>query len=380
MLIKRFEGPTMQDVVRQVRMAMGPDAMVLSQRTRREGGFLGRGGALVVEVTAAVDREQIQPRPSDEDRTRSDVSWKPLQLTRALIEPLEDEIRDLRRVVEESGLERTGTALSDQIRELKELARDFEKREGTPAPDDGAACFLRAGLRLDVSESLAGEVALRVRDGEREDSARVDALARSLEERFALPRPDVARSQLVIGAPGVGKTSTLAKLVDRYAAHGPTLVSADTGRRGGSARLRGAASQLGVPFEELDPANGLSRLRHKPLFVDTPGLVTRAPSARSGLEKLRGELGGRADVQLVVAATTKEADLHAQLSAAERCEPTSLVVTRVDETQDLASVVNLILRPGAPRLAWLGCGEVIPTDLELPDAHALARSVLGESA
>jgi flagellar biosynthesis GTPase FlhF len=91
-------------------------------------------------------------------------------------------------------------------------------------------------------------------------------------------------------------------------------------------------------------------------------------------------MGPHTDVQLVVAATTKEVDLRAQLRAGQGCNPTSLVVTRVDETADLANVVNLILQPGAPRLAWLGCGEAIPTDLELPDAHALARSVLGESA
>ena len=185
---------------------------------------------------------------------------------------------------------------------------------------------------------------------------------------------------MVIGAPGVGKTTTLAKLMDRHTSKDLMVLSADTRRRGGSARLRGAASELGIPFEELDSPRGLKRLRSRTLFVDTPGFTPRDVGARASLADLRGELGSEAEVQLVMTATTKQVDLEAQLRASERCNPASLIVTCIDETLDLANVVNLILQPGAPPLAWLGCGEAIPDDLELPDAHTLAASVISESA
>jgi len=385
MLIKRFEGPTMQQVVRQVRAEFGPDAIVLSQRTRNEGGWLGRGGTRVVELTAAIDRDRLQlptaAAPANgATRAPQEPSWEPLQLTRALIEPLEDEIRSLRRAVDDAKEQRNDGALAEQIRELKELAQKLGRPGELPSPHDPAAAFLRAGLRFDLAEGLAKEVAARMADGEDEGRARVEVLANRLEERLATPRPDLQRSQMVIGAPGVGKTTTLAKLVDRHPRNDLILLSADTSRREGSARLRGAASELGVPFEELDSARGLKRLRARTVFVDTPGFTARESKVRTSIADIRSELGADAEIQLVVAATTKQADLEAQLRAAERCRPSSLIVTSTDETHDLASVVNLILQPGTPPLAWLGCGQAIPADLELPDPRALAESVVSVSA
>ena len=91
---------------------LGPDAIVLSQRSRPAArSWLGVRGQSVVEVTAAIDREVgHDPTPgspaasavdSPVGRTRGDESWRPLQLTRALIEPLEDEIRSLRAALHE---------------------------------------------------------------------------------------------------------------------------------------------------------------------------------------------------------------------------------------------------------------------------------------
>ena len=82
----------------------------------------------------------------------------------------------------------------------------------------------------------------------------------------------------------------------------------------------------------------------------------------------------------MISATTREVDLQRQVAASAGCEPDSLVVTRVDETEDLAHIVNLLFEPGAPRLAWLGCGQAVPDDLTLPDGQQLAARVLGAAA
>ena len=133
MLIKRFEGASIQEVLREVRAELGPDAIVLSQRSRpAPRSWLGVRGQAVVEVTAAVDREQTQaPAPhagegvSPVSRTRGDESWRPLQLTRALIEPLEDEIRSLRAAIHEQPAPPQQTSLAAEVAEIRALVEQL---------------------------------------------------------------------------------------------------------------------------------------------------------------------------------------------------------------------------------------------------------------
>jgi flagellar biosynthesis protein FlhF len=221
-----------------------------------------------------------------------------------------------------------------------------------------------------------------VRDGATELDARLAALGERIEERLAVPRFDLPRSQLVIGAPGVGKTTSLAKLADRYPAGPLTLVSTDVCRPGASARLHAFAADLGVPCEEVRCARDLplGSLRRGPVLVDTAGWDASSAAPLVDLDPLRRALGAQADVQLVVSATTREADLERQLRSSAALEPSSLIVTRVDETRDLSNIVNVLLQPGTPRLAWLGCGQGVPDDLALPDAHELAATLLGAAA
>jgi flagellar biosynthesis protein FlhF len=383
MLIKRFEGPSLPAVIRQVRAELGPDAIVLSQRTRpAERGWLGMRGAQVCQVTAAVDRDHpVSPEQMGE-RTAPDATWRPLQLTRALIEPLEDEIRSLRCLLEEREPPVAAPSLAAEIEQLQALARSLGRAGASAGETPGLAPFLRAGLAPQHARSLAEDAALRVREGEAPDEARLSALAERLEQRLAAPRPDARRNQLVIGAPGVGKSTSLAKLADRCRDDRLTVLSADVHRPGASERLRAAAADLGVAFQELASTGGLARrsLRRRTLLVDTPGLVAHTPSALRDLRQLRAALGDRLEVQLVVSATTRLADLEQQLRTAAECSPTSLIVTRSDETRDLSNVANLLLEPGVPPLAWFGCGQRVPDDLALPDARALARGVLGLAA
>ena len=390
MLIKRFEGASIQEVLREVRAELGPDAIVLSQRSRpAPRSWLGVRGQAVVEVTAAVDREQTQaPAPhagegvSPVSRTRGDESWRPLQLTRALIEPLEDEIRSLRAAIHEQPAPPQQTSLAAEVAEIRALVEQLLREPARPPDDPLAQVFLRAGLQPDLAQTLADDTALRTREGQPQQQASVAALAERIERRLALPRLDHPRSQLVIGAPGVGKTTSLAKLAQRYRADDVRLFSAGATRPGASACLRATAAQCQLPFEEIPSPDQLAprALRRGTVLVDTPGFVGASGPVWSDLQRLRRELGPRGEVQLVISATTREVDLQRQVAASAGCEPDSLVVTRVDETEDLAHIVNLLFEPGAPRLAWLGCGQAVPDDLTLPDGQQLAARVLGAAA
>src|SRR5262245_52623630 len=62
MHVKRFEAADMAEALRLVKLELGPDAVILSTRQiKKGGGAFGIFGRSFVEVTAAVDREAVDP-------------------------------------------------------------------------------------------------------------------------------------------------------------------------------------------------------------------------------------------------------------------------------------------------------------------------------
>ncbi|MDX9896567.1 MAG: hypothetical protein RBS34_14055, partial [Desulfofustis sp.] len=62
MQVKIFESPDMATGLKMIRRELGPDAMILSTRTIRNGK-LGLLGKPVLEITAAVDNRAPEPQP-----------------------------------------------------------------------------------------------------------------------------------------------------------------------------------------------------------------------------------------------------------------------------------------------------------------------------
>lgn len=418
MHIKRFEASTMREAVSLVKQELGPDALILSTRaTRRDGGLLGLFGRSLVEVTAAVDRElrRAAPRPGEAapraaaaggaPAIEPDPSWRELRLTRALVHPLEEEVRELRRAL--AALARTSSLQGELLRELRDVRRLAGRFAGVeaaaPEPGDSpelAQRLLESGLAPQHAHSLSREAAaLRAAwhalDGEvdpelaAEDERRalLRVLCDRLETRVEAPRDDGrGRVALLVGATGVGKTTTLAKLAAREAraAEEVAVLSTDSFRVGAEDQLRSYAELLGVPFglalSPQDLAQRVGRLGARRVFVDTAGRAPGDAAAFEELLRVRELLGPRGSVHLVVSATTKSEDLLAQLDHYRPLAPDSLIVTKVDESDRLGNVANLVLDGAAPPLAWVGTGQRVPEDLGVPDPSAFATRIVAATA
>lgn len=129
-----------------------------------------------------------------------------------------------------------------------------------------------------------------------------------------------------------------------------------------------------------DLSASLGRLGRRPVMVDTAGHSRAESDAVADLLQLREALGSRARVHLVLSATTKEADLRAEIDRYRPLAPEAVVVTKTDESGDLANVVNVLLDESSLPLAWIGIGQRVPEDLEVPDPERLAERVMGAAA
>lgn len=218
MRLRTFTGQTLSGVMAQVRQELGPDAVIISSADAPGGG---------VEVRAASERGAVTPSTED-----ADVA-------------------------------------------LARRAKDRAKARGDAA--EGLSRIARALHWHEISESAAralveGAMAL-------EDGAAIATLARALDQRYGMHpiEADPGRPVLLAGPPGVGKSSTVAKLAARSAHAGarPYLVSVDA-RSGAREQMAAYAAALDLPFEAVDGPRELSavvaRLPAGPVFIDSAGI------------------------------------------------------------------------------------------------------------
>ena len=186
----------------------------------------------------------------------------------------------------------------------------------------------------------------------------------------------------LVGATGVGKTTTIAKLAATFKLrHGRRvgLVTADTYRIAAVDQLRTYAEIISLPLKVAMSPGEMQRAvdsleNADIILVDTAG---RSPSDSARL----GELGEFLDAakptetHLVLSAT---ADQRVQLRTAEKFaafNPDRVILTKLDESDRHGPILNVLTKLGLP-LSFVTTGQEVPDHIEQARADKLARLVL----
>jgi flagellar biosynthesis protein FlhF len=320
MHLKRYCRPTVREALRAVRDDLGPSALVLSTRVVRTSGLRGWMGARVVEVTAAAER----PEMSEERIARP--------------------------------VDRPGATINNVAARLAAGGMD-------PATARAIAAHPA------VQRRGAGALALRT------------ALVEHLEGLTAGPEA-AAPVEVFIGPPGVGKTTTIAKIAAQARARQATrfgLVAADGFRVGAVEQLRLYADIIGSPFlvarSGAELAAVLDGVR-RPMLVDTAGRSPRDPASAEMFDMLAARRGVRR--HLVLPAATSAPDARRVIERFRPTRPDRLVLTRLDEVETLAPLVGVLGEFQLP-VSYLTNGQCVPDDLQCATASALADWVIGEA-
>ena len=392
MHIRRFEAATTAEAVRQIREELGEDALVLSiRKTRRSHGPFGLLSRPGVEVTASADREVRKGRGALESESPARVTLPGAEAlaTPSAHGPIENDLRSLRAEVRalRAMREEDGNEVREELEALRRVLLRQSAPMVTPQTDELVARLARAGFAARHAERVGARAhELAEGSGEPGEAELVRGLASELDARILIPRPDEAKPiSLFVGAPGVGKTTTLAKVAaqpdDRD--ERVSLLTTDTFRIGAEDQLRTYAELLQVPFATAASPDALAQrveAGERRILIDSAGRGRHDLQAMGDLIELRERLGESAAVHLVLSAETKEADLRDQIRRYAALRPDDTIVTKVDESEDLTSVANVLLDDATPPLLWLGTGQRVPEDLEVPEAHVIASRLLEAAA
>ena len=174
----------------------------------------------------------------------------------------------------------------------------------------------------------------------------------------------------LIGPTGVGKTTALAKLavrwVLRHGARSLALISADGVRIGAHDQMQALGQMLDVPVYIADSfaeiPNVLEELGPQRLvLIDTPGMSQRDAQLPARMAQLAAA-GHGIETALVLSASTQAGAIEETVKRYAPGNPTSVLLTKVDEAASLGGVLSVLARTEMP-IAYVSEGQRVPEDL-----------------
>ena len=214
----------------------------------------------------------------------------------------------------------------------------------------------------------------------------MDILERNLKTDAATrPIHEEGGTYALVGATGVGKTTTAAKLAGLCArTHGPAsvgLITLDTYRVGAHEQLRAFGRMLGVVAHLAHDRAALQDLLNllgnkKMVLIDTTGLAPNDPRKRGMLDVL--DLPG-VNRLLVLNAGGHGDSLDEVVSSFKSTGVQQAVLSKTDEAAKLGPALDAIIRHQL-LLRGVTMGQKVPEDWEAADAAKLVRQSMRSPA
>ena len=359
MKIRRFTGVDMRDALRQVRNALGADAVILETAHKATG----------VEISAAVDTasslvDTIGPEWTATRNSLHDTDDGPCVViggtprsgalaTVSEMEQMRAEMRSIRSLLEA---------------QLGRLIWDDQSRQ-TPEIAGLLRNYTQLGLDADIARQLAERSAVT------HPAGGWTAVLRTLVEELPVADADPVSdggTYAVIGPTGVGKTTTIAKLAARAALeYGPDsvgLVTTDTFRVAAREQLDTYGQIIGTPVSHASDAQSLGEaldaLKDRRLIlIDTAGLSQRDPRLPEQLARL-GTANSGITTLLAIPANAHTGAMQEIVDVFRTVRPAACILTKTDEATSLGGALSVLIRSKLA-LAYVANGQRVPEDLHL---------------
>ena len=264
--------------------------------------------------------------------------------------------------------------------------------------DELEEALILADIGVETSMSIIEELRTkakknRITDVENLKTLLIEEITEILkkdEEPLNLSSPSV---MLVVGVNGVGKTTTIGKLTNKYKREGKKVVlaAADTFRAAAIDQLEIWANRNSVDIikhqENSDPAavifDGIKAAKSRNtdlLICDTAGRLHNKKNLMEELKKIyrvieREYPEAHQEVLLVLDATTGQNALQQAKIFKEAANITGIVLTKLDGTAKGGIIIAIKNELNVP-VRYIGVGEAID-DLQLFNAEEFSKALFG---
>ncbi|MGA9852274.1 MAG: signal recognition particle-docking protein FtsY [Gammaproteobacteria bacterium] len=264
--------------------------------------------------------------------------------------------------------------------------------------------LLQADVGVDATRMILEQLRIRAREGRLKDAGalrlalveNITALIAPVAQPLKLESAGKPFVILTVGVNGVGKTTTLGKLAQRYKSRGLKLMLAasDTFRAAAVEQLQTWGTRQNVPVIAQAPGADPAAVAHDAwlaaksrgsdvLIVDTAGRLHTQGNLMEELKKIRRVLAKHDpaaphECLLVLDASTGQNALRQIEQFHAAVNITGLAITKLDGTAKGGILIAAAQRFAIP-IRFIGIGEQAD-DLEEFDAGGFATALVGETA
>lgn len=416
----KFYGNNEREAYLKVKNTLGEDAVILETRRISKGGVMGVGTKTYVEITATQNPVGIINKQVSAKAVTSKMLNKAYQSET----PPKDSSVKLKADELKSALWEEETKISAPSKQQKSVApsndsqmlnlfknndklememkqiRDMVQELVTQTKSEKVANFPQPLIDLhqnlidnDVSKDLALGIVNKMKKDVPENELSREKIEANLKVYLNRLIPEHGPLQLVegrtsyvalIGATGVGKTTTIAKLaaIHKFQKNKKVgFITLDTYRIAAVEQLKKYAEIMDAPLEvvhspeEFAPA--IDRLKDRDLvLIDTAGRNQKSVIKKQELQNYF-RFTPIEEIYLVLSSTASEKNILSNIKEFSDFPISSLIITKVDEAVTYGPILSIIAKANRS-VAYITTGQEVPQDIEVSNPIKLTEMILGQ--
>jgi flagellar biosynthesis protein FlhF len=378
-----FQDYVRERLLRRRRAAMQPDAPETIMPSFEE-----RAPAAVAAAPAAPVMPRAMPQPTPVAPAREPAPRAAPAAMPIIVPPAREPLRltdAVPSLADPAPTQREQAAVMNELRAVKGLIEDrfsalafMEQLHRNPRQSALSQRLLESGFSPALVRKLVEHLPVDATD---EVTWAQSVLSRNLQsDEASLPIEDLGGVYALIGATGVGKTTSTAKIAASFAArHGVAnlgLITLDAYRMAAHEQLRAYGRILGVPVHTAHDRASLDDLLEllagkKLVLIDTAGMAQRDQRTRELLDMLAHRAIQRL---LVVNAASQGETIEDVMQAYGAAHCRGAVLSKIDEAVKIAPALDALIRHKL-RVVGVANGQRVPEDW-----HRLSSSALIQRA
>ena len=358
MKIKKFVGETSHEAMKKLKYELGSDAVVLTTKSIRRKGLFKYFKKPIIEITAAYEEKDILRK-----KTNNLSENKANQINKELLE-IKESIKNI--------------PFNNSKYEFSSLAL---KRYNDILISNGVNYKVSFNILKKIEEDI---------DLENKDENTIERIVKyTILEVLGNPRHISFGNQqkiyYFIGATGVGKTTTLAKIASSLVLEDGRnigLITSDTYRIAAVEQLKTYSNILQLPLEiaynKDDMIKAINKFKNKDIIlVDTAG---RNHNDKEQIKELNNILNSskNKEIFLLISSNLDYELMKKLLKKYDFLEDFSLIITKIDEAENYGSLLNVKYLTER-ELSYYTIGQNVPDDIRVIDAEKIVEKLIGEN-
>ena len=383
MKMKKFTAPSIAEAMKQIRIELGDDAVIINSKVVTAKKFFGFVQKKHFEIVAGVDpieQKQNPPLFPYEPSPKQEMS-----LVKTKPDYLKADSQDLSVSTNQSGM---NEELKQEINDLKLIMQSLKKQTVQESYPDELLYVIEFLRNQELDDILITEITdelfVQIQNGEHSKKQLFEMVKTYLYNRLTLlPLGGLDHSKKyvhVLGPTGVGKTTTIAKMAARAVLEKKKkigFITTDTYRIAAIDQLKTYAALLQAPVEIVynlaDYHNAIEKMAHLDLiFIDTAGRNFKEEKFVHDLKDLI-HFSENSQSYLVLSLTSKQKDLEVVIEKFSSVPIEKLIFTKLDETNSIGTMFNLMIKY-SKGLAYYTNGQEVPEDIEAADINGLLET------